>query len=87
MARDDQLLRIRKAAVTVELEQLRCQRLGLRPINTFRRNRGWIVPLGGFVAGCIAGSASGRTTLSALISTGFAAFRLQPVVAHFMKLL
>ncbi|OFE12406.1 hypothetical protein PHACT_04025 [Pseudohongiella acticola] len=85
MGRHKALLRVRKAALKVELEQLRCQRLGLRPSSTYRRNRGWLVPLGGFVAGCIAGSISARTSLSGLISTGFAAMRLQPLVAHFIK--
>lgn len=86
MAREDLVLKIKAAAIAVELEQVRCQRLGLRPINTFRRNRGWIIPLCGFAAGCIAGSVSGRASVSALVSTGFAAMRLQPVVARFLKL-
>lgn len=86
MARDDLVLRIKAAAVMVELEHLRSQRLGLRPINTFRRHRGWFIPLCGFAAGCIAGSISGRASVSALLSTGLAAIRLQPVVARFLKI-
>lgn len=86
MAREDLVLRIKAAAMAVELEQLRCQRLGLRPLETFRRNRGWVIPLFGFAAGCIAGSVSGRASVSALLSTGLAAIRLQPVVARFFKL-
>ncbi|HDZ08185.1 hypothetical protein [Pseudohongiella sp.] len=87
MARDDLVLRIKAAAITVELEQLRSQRLGLRPINTFRRHRGWVIPLCGFTAGAIAGSASGRASVSALLSTGFAAIRLQPYVVRFLKII
>lgn len=86
MAREDLVLKIEAAAIAVELEQVRCQRLGLHPISTFRRNRGWIIPLCGFAAGCIAGSVSGRASVSALLSTGLAAIRLQPVVTKFLKL-
>lgn len=85
MAREDLVLSITAAARAVEREQLRCQQLGRRPISTFRRNRGWIVPLCGFAAGCIAGSVAGRTTVSALVSTGLVAFRLQPLVARFLQ--
>lgn len=86
MARDAVVLRVKAAALNVELEHVRCQRLGLRPINTFRRHRGWIIPLCGFAAGGIVGSAAGRTTVSALLTTGFAAMRLQPFVARVLKI-
>ncbi|MBC54746.1 MAG: hypothetical protein CMQ34_13020 [Gammaproteobacteria bacterium] len=85
MAREDLVLRVIAAARAVEREQLRSQQLGRRPISTFRRHRGWIIPVCGFTAGCIAGSATGRTTISALLSTVLAASRLQPVVARFLK--
>ena len=86
MAREDQVLRISVAARAVAYEQQRCQRLGQRPVSTFRRHRGWIIPLCGFTAGCVAGSVAGRTTVSALLSAGLAAIRLQPVVSSFLKL-
>lgn len=86
MAREDQVLKITAAARVVEMEKLRCQHLGQRPIGTFRRNRGWVIPLCGFAAGCVAGSMAGRTTVSALLSAGLAAIRLQPVVARFLKI-
>ncbi|MEX0740394.1 MAG: hypothetical protein WD071_13710 [Pseudohongiella sp.] len=87
MGRKDLVLDIEAASLAVELEHVRTQRLGMRPLLTLRRNRGWLVPLTGFVAGCTAGSASGRTTVSALLSAGFAAMRLQPLVARFLKML
>lgn len=86
MAREDLVLNVTAAARAVELEKLRCQHLGQRPIKTFRRNRGWIIPLCGFAAGCVAGSMAGRTTVSALLSAGLAASRLQPMVARFLKI-
>lgn len=85
MARDDLILQIKAAAMAVELAQVRSQRLGLRPIATFRRHRAWIVPLFGLTAGCVAGSVASRTSLSALLSTGFLAIRIQPVVARLLK--
>jgi DNA mismatch repair protein MutH len=87
MAREDLVLRIKAASMKVELEHVRSQRLGMRPSATLRRNRGWVVPLAGFAAGCTAGSRAGRTTLSALLSTGFFALRLQPVVARFLRMI
>lgn len=86
MAREDLVLNVTMAARAVEREHARCQLLGQRPISTFRRNRGWIIPLCGFAAGCVAGSMAGRTTISALLSTGLAAIRLQPIVARFLKI-
>jgi hypothetical protein len=85
VAREDQVLSISVAARAVEFELQRSQRLGQRPVGTFRRNRGWIIPLCGFTAGCIAGSVAGRTTVSALLSAGLVAIRLQPVVSRFLK--
>lgn len=85
MAREDQVLQIKAAAMAVELAQVRSQRLGLRPIATFRRNRVWFIPLFGLAAGLMAGSIAGRTTMSAVLSTGFLAIRIQPIVARILK--
>ncbi len=84
MTRGEQVLRVVKASRVVEIEHLRCQHLGQRPVRTFRRHQAWIIPCCGFVAGFVAGSAIGRTTVSALLSTGVAAIRLQPVVSRFL---
>ena len=85
MAREDLVLRIKAAERAVAIERLRAREQGRRPLATIQRNRAWLVPLSGFIAGCMAGSSKGKFGISALFSSALAAIRLQPVVVRLLN--
>lgn len=85
MAREDLVLRIKAAERAVAIERLRAREQGRRPLATIQRNRAWLAPLSGFIAGCMAGGAKRRLGGSALLSSALAAIRLQPMVVRLLN--
>lgn len=85
MAREDLILRIKAADRAVAIERVRAREVGRRPLATIHRNRAWLVPLSGFLAGCMAGSSTGKVGISALFSSALAAIRLQPMVTGILN--
>jgi hypothetical protein len=85
MSRNDQIRRIEELDVALSTRLAQLSVSSRRPMTTINRNRYWLFPSVGVVAGFVLARIPGRRIVSGGISSAILLMRVQKVAVKFLK--